>query len=179
MPLGHSVNANIAVVAGFSLHEDGREAHRRGADGFAFFRYAINAMVANDTKPGHTRLWEEYEELRGRDLPMIASPGISTPAGFAEHIREFQDTGIDQIIFLQQGGKNRHEHICESLELFGAQVLPEFLAERGRREAEKAEALAPWVEAALKRKQFMPAIAEEDIPLVYASRARDSFYHKA
>ena len=25
-----------------------------------------------------------------------------------------------------QAGKNRHEHICESLELFGREVLPEF-----------------------------------------------------
>ena len=79
VPLGHSVNANIAVVAGFSLHEDPDEARRRGVDGFAFFRYAINALVANDTKPGRSKLWEEYEALRDRDLPTIAAPGIGTP----------------------------------------------------------------------------------------------------
>ena len=62
------MNANIAMVAGFSLHPDAEEARRRGMDGFAFFRYAINALVANDTKPGRSRLWEEYEELRSRDL---------------------------------------------------------------------------------------------------------------
>ena len=178
VPLGHSVNANIAVVAGFSLHEDAQEAYRRGADGFAFFRYAINALVANDTRPGRTRLWEEYEELRDRDLPMIVAPGISTPARFSEHIREFQEAGIDQIIFLQQGGKNRHEYICEGLELFAGKVLPEFAEGREQREAEKAESLAPWLSAALERKQRMPAIADEDIPVVYASRARESFYHK-
>ena len=75
VPLGHSVNANIALVAGFSLHKDPAEARRRGIEGFAFFRYAINALVANDTKPGRTRLWEEYEEIRDRDLPTIAAPG--------------------------------------------------------------------------------------------------------
>ena len=51
-----------------------------------------------------------------------------------------------------QAGKNRHEHICESLELFGTQVLPEF---KDRDEAQvkaKAERLAPTVEAAMARK---------------------------
>ena len=26
--------------------------------------------------------------------------------------------GVDQVAFIQQGGRNRHEHICEALELF-------------------------------------------------------------
>ena len=30
------------------------------------------------------------------------------------------------MIFLNQAGKNTHEHICESLELFSREVLPEF-----------------------------------------------------
>ena len=178
VPVGHRVNANIAVVAGFSLHRDAEEAHRRGADGFAFFRYAINALVANDTKPGRTALWEEYEDLRDRDLPMIVAPGIGTPDRFAEHIREFQAAGIDQIIFLQQAGRNRHEHICEGLELFAEEVLPEFVAGRTQREAAKADALAPYVQAALERKQWMPALADEEIPIVFASREREAFYRK-
>ena len=179
VPLGHRVNANIAVVAGFSLHEDADEAFRRGADGFAFFRYAVNALVSNDTRPGRSRLWEEYEALRdSRDLPMIAAPGIGTPAQFSDHIRDFQTAGVDQIIFLQQGGKNRHEHICAGLELFADQVLPQFVDGRERREAEKAEELAPYLRAALERKEWMPDLPDEDIPVVYASREREAFYHK-
>ena len=179
VPLGHRVNANIAVVAGFSLHEDADEAFRRGADGFAFFRYAVNALVANDTRPGRSRLWEEYEALRdSRDLPMIVAPGIGTPAQFSDHIREFQTAGVDQIIFLQQGGKNRHEHICAGLELFADRVLPQFVEGRERREAEKAEELEPHLRAALARKEWMPDLHEEDIPIVYASREREAFYHK-
>ena len=168
----------LTEVAGFSLHEDPAEARRRGVDGFAFFRYAVNALVANDTKPGHSTLWEEYEALRDRDLPTIAAPGIGTPEQFAEHIRDFQKVGIDQIIFLQQGGKNRHEHICESLELFGSAVLPEFTTDREAREAEKARELQPYIERALARKQYMAPLAEADIPIVGASREREAFYHR-
>jgi alkanesulfonate monooxygenase SsuD/methylene tetrahydromethanopterin reductase-like flavin-dependent oxidoreductase (luciferase family) len=178
VPLGHSVNANIAVVAGFSLHDDVAEGRRRGSDGFAFFRYAINALVANDAKPGRSRLWEEYEELRDRDLPTIVSPGIGTPAQFSEFIGQFQDVGVDQIIFLQQSGRNRHEHICESLELFGSEVLPQFRSGREEHEAKKAAELAPYIEKALARKQWLPDLSDDEIPIVKASRERESFYQK-
>ncbi len=178
VPLGHRVNANIAVVAGFSLHPDPAEARRRGQDGFGFFRYAINALVANDIKPGHTRLWEEYEELKGRELPTIGSPGIGTPEQYAAMIRDYDGSGVDQIIFLQQGGRNRHEHICESLELFGSEVLPKFVPGREEREAKKAAELAPYIERALARKRRMPALAPEDIPIVHASREREAFYRR-
>jgi alkanesulfonate monooxygenase SsuD/methylene tetrahydromethanopterin reductase-like flavin-dependent oxidoreductase (luciferase family) len=178
VPLGHSVNANIAMVAGFSLHPDAEEAHRRGMDGFAFFRYAINALVANDSKPGRTRLWEEYQELRDRDLPTIGAPGIGTPEDYVDLVKSFDEVGVDQIIFLQQGGKNRHDHICESLELFGREVLPQFEVGRDEREARKAEELAPYIEKALGRKQRMPELADDEIPVVKASRSREAFYHK-
>ncbi len=178
VPLGHAVNANIAVVAGFSLHNDPEEGHRRGADGFAFFRYAINALVANDAKPGRSTLWQEYEALRDRDLPTIGSPGIGTPADFSRFIHEFEDVGVDQIIFLQQSGRNRHDHICESLELFGSDVLPEFLPGRDEREAKKAAELAPYFERALARKERLPGLDDDEIPIVKASREREAFYRK-
>jgi alkanesulfonate monooxygenase SsuD/methylene tetrahydromethanopterin reductase-like flavin-dependent oxidoreductase (luciferase family) len=178
VPLGHSVNANIAMVAGFSLHHDAAEAYRRGMDGFAFFRYAINALVANDAVPGRSRLWEEYQELKGRELPTIGAPGIGTPADYRELVKGFGDVGVDQIIFLQQGGKNRHEHICESLELFGREVLPHFVDGREEREARKARDLAPHIEKALARKRRMPALSDAEIPVVKASREREAFYYK-
>ena len=178
VPLSHVVNANIAMVAGFSLHPDAEEARRRGMDGFAFFRYAINALVANDSKPGRTRLWEEYQELRDRDLPTIGAPGIGTPGDYVDLVKSFDEVGVDQMIFLQQGGKNRHDHICESLELFGREVLPQFQVGRDEREARKAEELAPYIEKALGRKQRMPELADDEIPVVKASRSREAFYHK-
>jgi len=179
VPLGHTVNANLAMVAGFSLHEDAEEGRRRGEDGFAFFRYAINAMAASDIKPGRTALWEEYEALKDRDLPTIPAPGIGTPDEFAAFLCEFQAGGVDQVIFLQQGGKNRHDHICESLELFAREVMPEFVADREEREAKKAAELAPYIEAALARKKRMAPLADEDIPVVQAAIEREAFYHKS
>jgi alkanesulfonate monooxygenase SsuD/methylene tetrahydromethanopterin reductase-like flavin-dependent oxidoreductase (luciferase family) len=178
VPLGHSVNANIAMVSNFSLHHDRAEAIRRGHEGFEFFNYALRALVTHDTVPGRTQLWKEFQELRGnRTEEVIAASrgadhqasGIGTPDDMRDHLTQFQSAGVDQIIFMQQSGRNRHEHICESLQLFADEVLEPFAAECESRERAKAEGLAPYIEAALARKQFMQPLADGDIPVVRAS----------
>jgi hypothetical protein len=72
------------------------------------------------------------------------------------------------VIFIQQGGRNRHEHICESLELFAEKVMPEFREREAARQADKAARLAPAIEQALARKQWMPALADDEIPEMLA-----------
>jgi hypothetical protein len=87
------------------------------------------------------------------------------------HLKAFQESGVDQVIFMQQAGRNRHEHICESLELFAAEVMPDFKKDVAAREARKAEMLAPYIEAALARKVRMKPLADHEIPVVRASVA--------
>jgi hypothetical protein len=72
--------------------------------------------------------------------------------------------GVDQTIFIQQGGKNRHEDICESLQLFANAVMPEFREREAARAARKTELLAPYVDAALARKERMKALGDGEIP---------------
>lgn len=158
VPLGHSVNANIAMVSNFSLHHDRAEAIRRGHEGFEFFGYALNALVAHDTVPGRTNLWGEYLKQRGdRTEEVVAASegveglatGIGTPDDMRRHLHAFEDAGVDQVIFMQQAGRNRHEHICESLQLFADELMDEFQEKRDERDARKAEELAPYIEKAL------------------------------
>jgi alkanesulfonate monooxygenase SsuD/methylene tetrahydromethanopterin reductase-like flavin-dependent oxidoreductase (luciferase family) len=182
VPLGHTVNANIALVAGFSLHHDRAEAIRRGQEGFEFFGYALNALVAHDQVPGRTALWQEFQALRSPDslARKIAAADemgdryascIGTPADALRYLCEMRDIGVDQMIFIQQAGRNRHPDICASLELFGAEVLPHF-ADDAERQQRKAEALAPFIAAALARKQWMRPLADDEIPVVKASVAK-------
>ena len=180
-PIGHAVNANIAMVSNFSIHHDRSEAIRRGHEGFEFFGYALNALVAHDTTPGRTNLWNEYLAQRGdRTAQVIAagegsetlSTGIGTPDDMRRHLTAFEAAGVDQVIFMQQAGRNKHEHICQSLELFAAEVMPEFKARGAEREARKAEALAPFIVAALARKDWMKPLADDEIPVVRASVAK-------
>ncbi len=185
VPLGHCVNANIAVVSAFSVHEDRLEAIRRGQEGFEFFGYAIGSLVTRDTVPGRSRIWQDFQAQRRLDddtLTRLArsddpnqfghAPGIGTPEDLTKHFLELQDSGIDQIILMQQSGRNRHEHICESLELFSKSVLPELVEGRPEREARKADELAPWIAAALERKDWMPELGDDEIPVVRASVAK-------
>ncbi|MDA1073438.1 MAG: LLM class flavin-dependent oxidoreductase [Proteobacteria bacterium] len=191
VPLGHRVNANIAMVSAFSLHDDHEEATRRGEDGFRFFEYAVGALVTDDVLPGRSSLWEKFEARKaaraagqkvtdtaygGGDVnpnrSMARSPGIGTPDEFREHMRGFADAGVDQVIFLQQGGKNKHEHICESLERFNKDVLDDVAEGREEREARKAQELAPYIEAALARRKTRPPLTDEEIEIVPASRPK-------
>jgi hypothetical protein len=71
---------------------------------------------------------------------------------------------VDQTIFIQQGGKNRHEDICESLELFASEVMPEFHGAEAERHARKMADLAPHIEAAFARKDRLKALADDEIP---------------
>ena len=180
VPLGHSVNANLAMVSSFSIHRDRSEAIRRGHEGFEFFRYALNALVAHDTVPGRTNLWGEYLQKRGnRTEEVVAanidgsrSSGIGTPEDMRAHLEGFQEAGVDQVIFLQQAGRNRHSQICESLELFASDVMPAFKADADAREAHKRSELAPYFERALGRKQWMKPLADHEVPVVRASVAQ-------
>jgi hypothetical protein len=179
--VGHSVNANIAMVSAFSVHPDRDEAMRRGQEGFDFFYYAINALVAEDARPGRSRLWDSFQATRPRPSPQAAATpvqasfggsGIGTPDDMRLHLRGFEEAGVDQVIFLQQAGHNRHEHICASLELFGAEVLEEFHSRAEVREARKREELAPWIASALARRPSRAVLEDSEIPVVEASRAR-------
>ena len=174
-PLGHTVNPNIAVVSGFSLHRDGAEAIRRGLDGFRFFGYSLgHVAIFGQHRPGRTDVWQRFLEAKDRIPDNAGRGGIGDPAQVREHLERYERAGIDQVIFVQQCGRNRHEHICESLELFAEELHPEFKRRDGIRARQKREELAPYIEAALRRKTRLAPAAESEIPTVEAfGRASD------
>ena len=74
----------------------------------------------------------------------------------------------DGTVFIQQGGRNAHQHICEALELFATDVMPEFRAREIEREKRKQEELAPFVEKAMARKKATKPMRDEEIPVYVA-----------
>ena len=124
-PLGHTVNPNIAVVSGFSLHRESEEAMRRGLDGFRFFGSSFgHVAIFGQHRPGRTDLWQHFLEIKDTLPNNAGSGGIGNPAHVREHLERYERAGIDQVIFVQQCGNNQHEHICESLELFAKESHP-------------------------------------------------------
>ncbi|HEY0420074.1 MAG TPA: LLM class flavin-dependent oxidoreductase, partial [Acetobacteraceae bacterium] len=128
-------NANIALVSYFMCAETDEEARRR-ADGATFFQFALRfygqSLGRERPKPGTVNLWDEYEKWK-RANPENAARAlrgglIGSPETIRRKLRKFETSHIDQIILLNQAGNNSHPHICESLELFAREVMPEFHA---------------------------------------------------
>ena len=169
VPIGHAVNPNICMVTGFSVHPDGNEARRRGLDGFKFFGYALgHHYIFGEHKPGRTDIWKNFEAVKDSMPNNAGSGGIGTIDEMRSHMRKFSDSGVDQVALIQQGGRNKHEHICEALDLFARDVMPEFKEKETQRQARKAEELAPYIEKAFTRKQRMKELTDDEIPNVVA-----------
>jgi alkanesulfonate monooxygenase SsuD/methylene tetrahydromethanopterin reductase-like flavin-dependent oxidoreductase (luciferase family) len=176
VPVGLAVNPQVACVTPMMCAPDETEAIARGLEGGNFFGYSLaHFYVFGDHVPGRTNVWEEFQERRGKmgyspeaaiasaqqTLGAKAAAGdetglrgaVGTPEQLREFLRRYEEAGVDQLIFVMQAGKNRHEHIMESLELFGREVLPEFAERDEAATKAKAERLAPVVEAAMARKR--------------------------
>ncbi len=77
---------------------------------------------------------------------------IGTPGQVRDLLQRYVEAGVDQLIFVSQAGRNRHEHVCESLELFAKEVLPEFAGRADEVDAARRERLAQACERALARR---------------------------
>ena len=176
VPVGYSVNPQVACVSPMMMHRDEEEAIRRGVEGANFFGYSLGHFyVFGRHAPGTTDVWAEYIERRaaqGFDPAAIAQAVreerlgakvasgdttglrgcIGTPVQVREYLRRYEQAGVDQIIFVMQAGRNEHEHIMESIEMFGREVLPEFIDRDGPAVAAKANRMEPIIEAAMARK---------------------------
>jgi alkanesulfonate monooxygenase SsuD/methylene tetrahydromethanopterin reductase-like flavin-dependent oxidoreductase (luciferase family) len=197
VPVGFDVNPNVAVVLPMMLHEDEARAIERGIDGAHFFGYSLAHYYGMGRhEPGHTVVWDEFRENRDERgfarslITAEAAPlavkimqhglgslrgAIGTPAQVLELCRRYEAVGVDQLIFVLQAGPNRHEHICESLELFGREVLPHFTEGREQRERARAHRLAPVLERALARRSPAREVArgyviDESAELARAAR---------
>ncbi|MEA2445960.1 MAG: hypothetical protein QOJ12_3252 [Thermoleophilales bacterium] len=175
VPAGFEVNANFAVVLPMMCHPDEATAIERGIDGAHFFGYSLaHYYVFGEHRPGVTNIWEEFERNRGqrgfaREIitPAQAPLGVKilqeglgslrgavgTPDQIADLVERYEQAGVDQVIFVCQAGKNRHEHILESIELVGSDVIPRFAGRREERAAAKRERLGDAPERALARRE--------------------------
>jgi hypothetical protein len=145
-------------------------------------------------------VWQEYQERRHEKgfSPEVAAAveqerlgakiaegdtsglrgAVGTPEQIREFLRRYEAAGVDQVIFISQAGNNRHEHIMESLELFGREVLPEFMEREDQAAGEKAKRMEPVVEAVMARRtDDTPPLPRDDyafpaMPRAWADRTQ-------
>src|SRR5208282_4628609 len=142
--------------------------------------------IFGDHKPGRTDVWSEFQKRRAErgfspdvaiamrqrrlatrlDDSSGAQQGIrgavGTPDQLREYLRRYEEAGIDQMIFVMQAGKNRHEHIMEAIELFAREVLPEFAERDEEMRRRKRDLIAPAIDAAMKRRPDHTQTVPED-----------------
>jgi alkanesulfonate monooxygenase SsuD/methylene tetrahydromethanopterin reductase-like flavin-dependent oxidoreductase (luciferase family) len=179
VPAGFAVNPKVAVVLPMMCAPDEAQAIERGIDGAHFFGYSLaHYYVFGDHRPGRTDIYEEFLARRdevgfarsiitAQDAPLglrVLQQGlgslrgaIGTPEQVRDLCRRYEEAGVDQVIFVLQAGRNRHDHICEAIELFASDVMPEFAERADAADAAREQRLAPAIEAALARREQAPA----------------------
>ena len=144
----YETNPNIAVVSQFMCAPTDEEA-RAKADGSSFFQFALGYYATHAPGvPGEIQLWEEYLAYRETPEGQKQRVGglIGSPDTIRQRLRKFEESNIDQVILLNQAGKNTHEDICSSLELFAREVMPEFHEREPEHQAWKRQVLAGEIE---------------------------------
>jgi len=171
-PLGQAVNPNVAMLTGFMCHKDQETAVTLGYEGAQFFAYGLGHYWRDGIHiPGQTDLWDEFkkrpvtvDQKIERERKKAGMRGIGNPKHLIENFKALEEAGVDQLILLQQCGNYRHEDICESMELFAAEVMPQFKEREAKREKIKEIELEPYIEAA-NQKIKVPQPMEEIPPV--------------
>lgn len=135
--------------------------------------YYYNPITGGKHQPGEKNIYDSFLEANKKQNTLSAKTGFvkeedirkdepdeevqralyraarsGTAVGTVDRVRDmlstYEENHLDVMIFVAQCGDRKHEHIMESIELFGKEILPEF-KERHERDhkAWRAEQLAP------------------------------------
>jgi alkanesulfonate monooxygenase SsuD/methylene tetrahydromethanopterin reductase-like flavin-dependent oxidoreductase (luciferase family) len=145
IPIGEAINPAVATVGNLHCAPTDEEAIEQGAEGAAFFGYAIgrNGPPAAPRRPGLDHINREFAERQAaatpvpeleaedesaRTLQRAGARGrfIGSPDFIRENLRAYETAHLDALIFIAQCGSRRHEDIMSSIELFAKEVMPEF-----------------------------------------------------
>ena len=160
----YNTNPNIAVVSGFMCAETDEEAWQK-ADGWTFFQFALQLYNKEGPfEPGTVNFWERYQEWKQtpQGQKRSGSELIGSPETIREKLLELERANVDQVILLNQAGKNTHEDICDSLELFAKEVMPEFQSRHNEQ--------LQWKEAVLNGEITLEEIDTD--PFNFAARGK-------
>ena len=132
---GLFVNDNIAAAGMMFCATD--EAKAREMGGAAQLWYAANAASlfapwAAREVPGYewyNQLAKDPSLFEAESLRQRLNDGLSlvgSPDQVQAGVQRYADLGIDQLICIVQVGRVAHDEICDSLRLFGKEVIPKF-----------------------------------------------------
>lgn len=179
IPIGETVTANIMAVAPTMVAKTEEEAIARGLDGAQFMgfgitnSYGIDGWDENFQRDLYEQFLREREDkgfsrkLAARSMTALSARpaegdqkslrgAVGSVAQVREYMERYEQSGMDLLMIQSQLGRNKHEDICESMELFAKEIMPAFLERDEKHQKEKAKRLAPAIDRALERKAKLP-----------------------
>ncbi len=169
VPIGYTVNANVCVISALAIHAERAEAIRRGRDNFGFFgRVLKHYYLDGEHQPYFTNMAAifEQERVNAEERPPLG--GVGTPDDVREHVAALEEIGADQVGFVRQFGRATHQEMCDELQLFASEVMRPFQQREAERARRKAAELAPYIEAAMKRKPPEDPVRQEQVSPIMA-----------
>jgi alkanesulfonate monooxygenase SsuD/methylene tetrahydromethanopterin reductase-like flavin-dependent oxidoreductase (luciferase family) len=147
-PIGKAMNPALVTVGNMLCADTDELAVRRGLEGAQFFGFSLG-WTHGPVKHGHDHVYREFRERQAalasaaaqetatslepsdesaRALYRAGRRGlfIGSPDYIRNNLRGYEQAHMDAVLFFVQCGPRQHEHIMESMELFGKEVLPEF-----------------------------------------------------
>ena len=118
-------------------------------DGWTFFQFTLQLYNKEGPfEPGTMNFWERYQAWKKtpEGQKRSGSELIGSPDTIRQRLKELEQSNVDQVILLNQAGKNTHEDICSSLKLFAREVMPEFQARHPEHEIWKKAVLNGEIE---------------------------------
>lgn len=130
-PVGDYVNDNIMVVTNMICMENRQEAFEKAVSiGMNYYTSLQMHWLDNIPKPPGFPEWPELipeptvEQLeKAVEIGMVV---VGDPDDCANAIRKWEDIGVDQLCFSPTTTNMPQDEIIASMELFGAEVLPQF-----------------------------------------------------
>jgi alkanesulfonate monooxygenase SsuD/methylene tetrahydromethanopterin reductase-like flavin-dependent oxidoreductase (luciferase family) len=158
-PIGKAMNPALVTVGNMLCAETDELAVERGLEGAQFFGFSLG-WTHGPVKHGHDHVYREFIERQSADprgsgtalepadesaraLYRAGRRGlfIGSPEYIRGNLRAYEQAHMDAVLFFVQCGPRQHEHIMESMELFGRTVLPEFVERHPEHQKWRAEQL--------------------------------------
>jgi alkanesulfonate monooxygenase SsuD/methylene tetrahydromethanopterin reductase-like flavin-dependent oxidoreductase (luciferase family) len=157
-PIGKAMNPALVTVGNMLCAESDDVAVERGLEGAQFFGFSLG-WTHGPVKHGRDHVYREFRQRQAatgeaatalepadesaRALYRAGRRGlfIGSPDYIRENLRAYERSHMDAVLFFVQCGPRRHEHIMESMELFGKRVLPEFVDRHSEHQKWRAEQL--------------------------------------
>lgn len=156
-PIGKAMNPALVTVGNMLCAETDELAVERGLEGAQFFGFSLG-WTHGAVKHGHDHVYREFRQRQAarestasleptdesaRALYRAGRRGlfIGSPDYIRTNLSAYEQAHMDAVLFFVQCGPRQHEHIMESMELFGKAVLPEFVERHPQHQKWRAEQL--------------------------------------